>query len=239
MVEQGGGMTELPSRLEEEIYRFCKPKEYRFSSLWPKALMGSGRAVRHVRMAARFTGSAENWPDATYHAVAGVAAAHATIDALLVFLNFWLELGCETVRTVDGYPGLTWIEPGRRIGAGQTSFMEKLNTAAPSAAGQAIEDLSRLAEEIGPYRHRALHRDGLRVHRLKPTDPWRFYSDRYSVGFMVGDAPYWTPPLGQEYPTGDELPVPDVLADWADRLESIILTLMPALAPLGSPESKP
>jgi hypothetical protein len=190
-------------------------------------------------MAVRYVDAAEDSPDATYHAVAGVAAAYAAIDALLVFLNFWLELGCEDVHPIDGYPGLTWVEPGRRIGVGQTSFIRNLKAAVPSTASQALSDLACLAEAIGPYRHRALHRDGIRVHRLKPTDPWRFYSDRYRAGFMVGDAPHWTPPIGQQYPTGEEVPVSDMLNGWADGLEGVILALMPILSPFGSPESKP
>jgi hypothetical protein len=170
--------------------------------------------------------------------VTGVAAAGATPDALLVFLNFWLGLGFEQTREVDGYPGLTWPEPGGYISWGQKKFHKALRAALAPAGSAWADELSAIQGEIFPYRNRALHRDGLRARRGLPGAPWVFESTRYVHPVVADDKSYVTPALGQEYPTGDEPPIADFLDAWAERLDLIIRQLLPLVEPMGSPDDR-
>lgn len=227
-------MSDSLSPLEDAIYAFCRPKESDLSSLWPKMIMASGRHVRHIGIAVASLRDAEDAHVATYHATAGVVAGYAAIDALLVFFNFWCELGFEREGHDPKYPGLTWSEPSSRIKFGHDPFRKALETSVPPPVNQGVQALRDLEKEIAPYRHRALHRDGLRTHQRERSSGWYFYSDRFRHVYEDGVSP----PMGQEYPTGEEPPVVDMLIDWADRLESTILSFLPQLTPKGSPESR-
>lgn len=117
------------SPLEEAIYRFIRPRIPTLDKLWPKAIMGSGRHVRHVRMAVSYLHVVEEGHIATYYVVAGIAPAYASINALLVFLNSWYELEDESTGSDPGYQGLSWPEPGPRIRRGNPKFIKKLEAA--------------------------------------------------------------------------------------------------------------
>jgi hypothetical protein len=176
---------------------------------------------------------------ATYHVVAGVAAAYASIDALLVFFNFWLVLGLEDRFMVDRLPFLSWLEPSGSMTFRNRKFVRALKRAAPPGMDQPIRELRALEREVGPYRHRALHRDGLRAVGGRHGEPWRLHVDRYQTGIRAGDEYGWSPPMGQRSPTGDEPPVEELLRNWADRLESIISLTLVTLAPMTTPENRP
>jgi hypothetical protein len=180
----------------DEIIAFYRPRTPPLNSPWPEPLVAAGRAVGHVRLAIGFVGETDDYDLAIYHAQAGVAAAYTAIDTAAVFLNFWLELGCESKATRER----PWPEPQSRIDFARDDFRALVRQAVATnpSAGKAVDQLITAMRKTKPYRDRALHRDGLRLSRRGFDSVWIFRSRQWIES--RGDK--WIGPMGTPLPRG-------------------------------------
>ncbi len=166
-------------------------------------LAGAGRAVAFIRMAAMALENLDNQQIvAEYHAYAGISATRTAIDATGSWLRLLLALDVKTLSQVD---------------LKRQDYRQKILAKAPGIQ-PFVESLGKLAGVVDEHRQRAQHREGLAlIHHLPAAE-------------LAHPGGWYLAPNGLRGKRQENIRIPDLLKDWAERAEQDICKIVNALA---------